>query len=79
MLFVEVPPYRDRTISHPAKVNFYVINGKKKRSQPQHFIYTPVIGTYLLVYMLVSLLKYRRRAVSEGGRKVKSFRLGVSS
>ncbi|XP_030277218.1 nuclear factor of activated T-cells, cytoplasmic 2 [Sparus aurata] len=43
MLFVEVPPYRDRTISHPAKVNFYVINGKKKRSQPQHFIYTPVI------------------------------------
>ncbi|XP_076603941.1 nuclear factor of activated T-cells, cytoplasmic 2 [Chaetodon auriga] len=42
MLFVEVPPYRDRTISQPAKVNFYVINGKKKRSQPQHFIYTPV-------------------------------------
>lgn len=44
MLFVEVPPYRDGTISHPAKVNFYVINGKKKRSQPQHFIYTPVIA-----------------------------------
>lgn len=44
MLFVEVPPYRDRTICHPAKVNFYVINGKKKRSQPQHFIYTPVIA-----------------------------------
>ncbi|TMS18927.1 Nuclear factor of activated T-cells, cytoplasmic 2 [Larimichthys crocea] len=42
MLFVEVPSYRDRTISHPAKVNFYVINGKKKRSQPQHFIYTPL-------------------------------------
>ncbi|XP_022617138.1 nuclear factor of activated T-cells, cytoplasmic 2-like isoform X1 [Seriola dumerili] len=42
MLFVEVPRYRDRTICHPAKVNFYVINGKKKRSQPQHFIYTPV-------------------------------------
>ncbi|XP_008300197.1 nuclear factor of activated T-cells, cytoplasmic 2 [Stegastes partitus] len=42
MLFVEVPPYQDRTISQPAKVNFYVINGKKKRSQPQHFIYTPV-------------------------------------
>ena len=59
MLFVEVPPYRDQTISHPAKVNFYVINGKKKRSQPQHFIYTPVIGTYILI----SLLKYRRRAV----------------
>ncbi|KAI3369860.1 hypothetical protein L3Q82_024672 [Scortum barcoo] len=44
MLFVEVPPYRDRAITHPAKVNFYVINGKKKRSQPQHFIYTPVIA-----------------------------------
>ncbi|CAG11791.1 unnamed protein product, partial [Tetraodon nigroviridis] len=42
MLFVEVPPYRDRFISHPAKVNFFVINGKKKRSQPQHFLYTPV-------------------------------------
>lgn len=47
MLFVEIPPYRDRTICQPAKVNFYVINGKKKRSQPQHFIYTPVIGLYL--------------------------------
>ncbi|KAM9409889.1 nuclear factor of activated T-cells, cytoplasmic 2 [Pholidichthys leucotaenia] len=44
MLFVEVPPYRDRTICQPAKVNFYVINGKTKRSQPQHFIYTPVIA-----------------------------------
>ncbi|XP_051271584.1 nuclear factor of activated T-cells, cytoplasmic 2 [Dicentrarchus labrax] len=44
MLFVEVPPYRDRTITLPAKVNFYVINGKKKRSQPQHFIYTPGIA-----------------------------------
>ncbi|XP_047437738.1 nuclear factor of activated T-cells, cytoplasmic 2 isoform X2 [Mugil cephalus] len=44
MLFVEVPPYRDRNICQPAKVNFYVINGKTKRSQPQHFIYTPVIA-----------------------------------
>ncbi|KAK2861825.1 hypothetical protein Q5P01_001358 [Channa striata] len=44
MLFVEVPPYRDQNIRQPAKVNFYVINGKKKRSQPQHFIYTPVIA-----------------------------------
>ncbi|XP_019712435.1 nuclear factor of activated T-cells, cytoplasmic 2 [Hippocampus comes] len=43
MLMVEVPPYRDRTICYPAKVNFYVINGKKKRSEPQHFIYTPII------------------------------------
>ncbi|XP_069004214.1 nuclear factor of activated T-cells, cytoplasmic 2-like [Embiotoca jacksoni] len=42
LLFVQVPPYRDRTICQPAKVNFYVINGKKKGSQPQHFIYTPM-------------------------------------
>ncbi|TSS48105.1 Nuclear factor of activated T-cells, cytoplasmic 2 [Bagarius yarrelli] len=42
MLFIEVPPYRDPTICHPAKVNFYVINGKRKRSQPQHFTYTPL-------------------------------------
>ncbi|XP_066558843.1 nuclear factor of activated T-cells, cytoplasmic 2 isoform X2 [Amia ocellicauda] len=44
MLFVEVPPYRDPSICHPAKVNFYVINGKRKRSQPQHFTYTPLAG-----------------------------------
>ncbi|KAM3877805.1 nuclear factor of activated T-cells, cytoplasmic 2-like [Diretmus argenteus] len=44
LLFVEVPPYRDPTIYHPTKVNFYVVNGKKKRSQPQHFIYTPLIA-----------------------------------
>uniref|UniRef100_A0A672MQZ3 Nuclear factor of activated T cells 2 n=1 Tax=Sinocyclocheilus grahami TaxID=75366 RepID=A0A672MQZ3_SINGR len=40
MLFIEVPPYRDPSICNPAKVNFYVINGKRKRSQPQHFTYT---------------------------------------
>ncbi|XP_076839992.1 nuclear factor of activated T-cells, cytoplasmic 2 isoform X3 [Brachyhypopomus gauderio] len=44
MLFIEVPPYRDPSISHPAKVNFYVINGKRKRSQPQHFTYKPLAG-----------------------------------
>ncbi|XP_052397323.1 nuclear factor of activated T-cells, cytoplasmic 2-like [Carassius gibelio] len=42
MLFIEVPPYRDPSICHPAKVNFYVINGKRKRSQPQHFTYMPL-------------------------------------
>ncbi|KAJ8401367.1 hypothetical protein AAFF_G00385980 [Aldrovandia affinis] len=42
MLFVEVPPYRDLSVCHAAKVNFYVINGKRKRSQPQHFAYTPL-------------------------------------
>lgn len=42
MLFVEVPTYRDTSVCHPVKVNFYVINGKRKRSQPQHFSYTPL-------------------------------------
>ncbi|CAJ1084463.1 nuclear factor of activated T-cells%2C cytoplasmic 2 isoform X6 [Xyrichtys novacula] len=42
MLFVEVPSYRDTSTCHPVKVNFYVINGKRKRSQPQHFTFTPL-------------------------------------
>lgn len=42
MLFVEVPSYRNTSVCHPVKVNFYVINGKRKRSQPQHFTYTPL-------------------------------------
>uniref|UniRef100_A0A8C4BGX5 RHD domain-containing protein n=2 Tax=Denticeps clupeoides TaxID=299321 RepID=A0A8C4BGX5_9TELE len=42
MMFIEVPAFRDPAIRHPVKVNFYVINGKRKRSQPQHFTYTPL-------------------------------------
>ncbi|XP_015228648.1 PREDICTED: nuclear factor of activated T-cells, cytoplasmic 2 isoform X2 [Cyprinodon variegatus] len=42
MLFVEVPSYPDTSVCHPVKVNFYVINGKRKRSQPQHFTFTPL-------------------------------------
>ncbi|XP_071242270.1 nuclear factor of activated T-cells, cytoplasmic 2-like isoform X2 [Salvelinus alpinus] len=42
MLCVEIPPYRDHTIYHAAKVIFYVINGRRKRSQAQHFTYTPL-------------------------------------
>ncbi|KAM5135485.1 nuclear factor of activated T-cells, cytoplasmic 2 [Mantella aurantiaca] len=42
MLFVEVPEYRNKHITSPVKVNFYVINGKRKRSQAQHFSYHPV-------------------------------------
>ncbi|MEE6506322.1 hypothetical protein FKM82_007629 [Ascaphus truei] len=42
MLFVEVPEYRNKHISAPVKVNFFVINGKRKRSQPQRFTYHPV-------------------------------------
>lgn len=39
---MEVPSYQDASVCHPVKVNFYVINGKRKRSQPQHFTYTPL-------------------------------------
>ncbi|KAL2763557.1 nuclear factor of activated T-cells, cytoplasmic 2 isoform C [Daubentonia madagascariensis] len=42
MLFVEIPEYRNKHIRTSIKVNFYVINGKRKRSQPQHFTYHPV-------------------------------------
>ncbi|KAM6977416.1 nuclear factor of activated T-cells, cytoplasmic 2 [Aplochiton taeniatus] len=42
MLFVEIPSYRDPSICQSVKVNFYVINGKRKRSQSQHFTYTPM-------------------------------------
>ncbi|XP_008113808.1 nuclear factor of activated T-cells, cytoplasmic 2 isoform X6 [Anolis carolinensis] len=42
MLFVEIPEYRNKHIRTPVKVNFYVINGKRKKSQPQHFTYHPV-------------------------------------
>ncbi|XP_070600714.1 nuclear factor of activated T-cells, cytoplasmic 2 isoform X5 [Erythrolamprus reginae] len=42
MLFVEIPEYRNKHIRVPVKVNFYVINGKRKKSQPQHFTFHPV-------------------------------------
>ncbi|XP_060930931.1 nuclear factor of activated T-cells, cytoplasmic 2 [Limanda limanda] len=42
MLFLELPSYRDTSTCHAVKVNFYVINGKRKRSQPQHFTFTPL-------------------------------------
>lgn len=41
MLFVEIPEYRNKHVRTSVKVNFYVINGKRKRSQPQHFTYHP--------------------------------------
>ncbi|XP_054638907.1 nuclear factor of activated T-cells, cytoplasmic 1-like isoform X1 [Dunckerocampus dactyliophorus] len=40
-LFVEIPPYRNQRISTPVLVNFYVCNGKRKRSQYQQFTYLP--------------------------------------
>ncbi|KAK3556915.1 hypothetical protein QTP70_022417 [Hemibagrus guttatus] len=47
MLYVEIPPYRDPNIYHPVKVNFYVLNGKRKPSQPQHFTYVPLPVTQI--------------------------------
>ncbi|XP_036928746.1 nuclear factor of activated T-cells, cytoplasmic 1-like isoform X1 [Acanthopagrus latus] len=40
-LVVEIPPYRNQRISSPVPVNFYVCNGKRKRSQCQRFTYLP--------------------------------------
>ncbi|XP_034144992.1 nuclear factor of activated T-cells, cytoplasmic 1 isoform X3 [Esox lucius] len=40
-LVVEIPPYRNQRISSPVQVNFYVCNGKRKRSQYQRFTYLP--------------------------------------
>ncbi|XP_047461622.1 nuclear factor of activated T-cells, cytoplasmic 1 [Mugil cephalus] len=40
-ILVEIPPYRNQRLSTPVHVNFYVCNGKRKRSQYQHFTYVP--------------------------------------
>ncbi|XP_005743282.1 nuclear factor of activated T-cells, cytoplasmic 1 isoform X2 [Pundamilia nyererei] len=40
-LVVEIPPYRNQRISSSVQVNFYVCNGKRKRSQSQRFTYLP--------------------------------------
>ncbi|TNN68944.1 Nuclear factor of activated T-cells, cytoplasmic 1 [Liparis tanakae] len=40
-LLVEIPPYRSQRLSTPVHVNFYVCNGKRKRSQYQRFTYSP--------------------------------------
>ncbi|XP_018618258.1 nuclear factor of activated T-cells, cytoplasmic 1-like isoform X1 [Scleropages formosus] len=48
-MVVEIPPYRNQRISSPVQVNFYVCNGKRKRSQYQRFTYlspnVPIIKT----------------------------------
>ncbi|MFT7816307.1 nuclear factor of activated T-cells, cytoplasmic 1-like isoform X2 [Arapaima gigas] len=48
-MVVEIPPYRNQRTSSPVQVNFYVCNGKRKRSQFQRFTYlspnVPVIKT----------------------------------
>ncbi|XP_028326403.1 nuclear factor of activated T-cells, cytoplasmic 1-like isoform X2 [Gouania willdenowi] len=40
-LVVEIPPYKNQRTSSPVHVNFYVCNGKRKRSQYQRFTYLP--------------------------------------
>ncbi|XP_029701397.1 nuclear factor of activated T-cells, cytoplasmic 1 isoform X2 [Takifugu rubripes] len=40
-LLVEIPPYCNQRLSTPVHVNFYVCNGKRKRSQHQHFTFVP--------------------------------------
>lgn len=36
---MEVPPYHSKSITSAAQVQFYVCNGKRKRSQSQRFTY----------------------------------------
>ncbi|XP_019571260.2 nuclear factor of activated T-cells, cytoplasmic 1 isoform X8 [Rhinolophus sinicus] len=43
-LVVEIPPFRNQRITSPVQVSFYVCNGKRKRSQYQHFTYLPANG-----------------------------------
>lgn len=38
-IVVEVPPYHSKTVGSAVQVQFYVCNGKRKRSQSQRFTY----------------------------------------
>ncbi|XP_076849398.1 nuclear factor of activated T-cells, cytoplasmic 3 [Brachyhypopomus gauderio] len=42
-LVVEVPPYHNKSVTNAAQVQFYVCNGKRKRSQSQRFTYLSVL------------------------------------
>ncbi|XP_073406890.1 nuclear factor of activated T-cells, cytoplasmic 3 isoform X1 [Dendrobates tinctorius] len=42
-IVVEIPPYHNKSIVTGVQVQFYLCNGKRKRSQSQRFTYTPVI------------------------------------
>ncbi|XP_042336837.1 nuclear factor of activated T-cells, cytoplasmic 3 isoform X3 [Sceloporus undulatus] len=42
-IVLEVPPYHNKTITAAVQVQFYVCNGKRKKSQSQRFTYTPVV------------------------------------
>lgn len=56
-LVVEIPPFRNQRITSPVQVNFYVCNGKRKRSQYQLFTYLPANGNK--IYSLSLLVKMR--------------------
>ncbi|XP_075433059.1 nuclear factor of activated T-cells, cytoplasmic 3 isoform X3 [Ascaphus truei] len=40
-IVVEIPPYHNKSITAGVQVQFYLCNGKRKRSQSQRFTYTP--------------------------------------
>uniref|UniRef100_A0A4W5PV43 Nuclear factor of activated T cells 3 n=1 Tax=Hucho hucho TaxID=62062 RepID=A0A4W5PV43_9TELE len=42
-IVVEVPPYHSKTVTSAVQVQFYVCNGKRKRSQSQRFTYLSVL------------------------------------
>ncbi|NWW35664.1 NFAC3 factor, partial [Panurus biarmicus] len=42
-IILEVPPYHNKTITAAVQVQFYLCNGKRKKSQSQRFTYTPVL------------------------------------
>ncbi|KAM4614517.1 nuclear factor of activated T-cells, cytoplasmic 3 isoform 2-T2 [Discoglossus pictus] len=42
-IVVEIPPYHNKSIASGVQVQFYLCNGKRKRSQSQRFTYTPVL------------------------------------
>ncbi|XP_033929220.1 nuclear factor of activated T-cells, cytoplasmic 3-like isoform X2 [Melopsittacus undulatus] len=42
-IILEVPPYHNKAITAAVQVQFYLCNGKRKKSQSQRFTYTPVI------------------------------------
>nr|XP_020019330.1 nuclear factor of activated T-cells, cytoplasmic 1 isoform X2 [Castor canadensis] len=48
-LVVEIPPFRNQRITTPVQVSFYVCNGKRKRSQYQHFTYLPANEAYVVL------------------------------
>ncbi|CAB1339188.1 unnamed protein product, partial [Coregonus sp. 'balchen'] len=45
-IVVEVPPYHSKTVTSAVQVQFYVCNGKRKRSQSQRFTYLLVRNTH---------------------------------